>query len=205
MSGDGYRDSVWKPVLYTETAAIQGMWDGISPGAIYDRNALVIQRTVVDYASPVDSAYNWLPVGSNLPALTAPNREAQNQFYYAVYNHGSWGSQTVVTPTGVVAEMGGVTSATPYSDHYIDWQYLNGNKMNMSNNLTAPIKLPNARTAHTATLLKNGKILVVGGRDDVNSVLYDLSSDSWSNVPTAFNSYYHAATLLPNGKVLVTG
>jgi WD40 repeat protein len=69
-----------------------------------------------------------------------------------------------------------------------------------------------ARSVHTATLLPNGKVLVVGrynyeGGGDLNSAeLYDPATGTWSitgslNTPRA----YHTATLLQNGKVLVAG
>src|SRR5205807_9352939 len=72
-----------------------------------------------------------------------------------------------------------------------------------------------ARTAFTATLLPNGKVLVAGG--DPASVgtlpgatataeLYDPSTGSWSITGSmAFPRNGHTATLLPNGKVLVAG
>ena len=69
--------------------------------------------------------------------------------------------------------------------------------------------LAHARQSHTATLLRNGQVLVVGGynRTSLSSAeLYDPRTRSWTatgsmsvsrNVPTA--------TLLPNGEVLVAG
>jgi hypothetical protein len=66
------------------------------------------------------------------------------------------------------------------------------------------------RDSHTATLLHNGKVLVVGGNDSNGTLktveLYDPSTGTWSvtdslNTPRAF----HTATLLQNGKVLVAG
>jgi len=66
------------------------------------------------------------------------------------------------------------------------------------------------RQNHTATLLSNGKVLVVGG-DGVTGVLasaelYDLTSDSWSSAGALITARTgHTATLLSNGKVLVVG
>src|SRR5262245_59747170 len=67
------------------------------------------------------------------------------------------------------------------------------------------------RESHTATLLPNGKVLVVGGqnldRGFLSSAeLYDPASGTWTatrSVPLARG--FHTATLLPNGKVLVAG
>src|SRR5215475_13743426 len=67
------------------------------------------------------------------------------------------------------------------------------------------------RESHTATLLPNGKVLVVGGqnldRGFLGSAeLYDPASGTWTatrSIPLARE--LHTATLLPNGKVLVAG
>jgi N-acetylneuraminic acid mutarotase len=67
-----------------------------------------------------------------------------------------------------------------------------------------------AHTSHTATLLSNGKVLVVGGRGSDSSItadpeLYDPGTGQWSvagrlNKPRGGG---HTATLLPDGRVLV--
>src|SRR3989440_3190307 len=71
--------------------------------------------------------------------------------------------------------------------------------------------LATARRKHTATLLPNGKVLVVGGVNTSNNFLrsaelYDPATGMWSPTPllAAVHSG-HTATLLPNGKVLVAG
>ncbi len=65
------------------------------------------------------------------------------------------------------------------------------------------------RYNHTATLLPNGKVLVVGGNGDfvLNSAeLYDPASGTWSVTGSIQGSRtLHTATLLPSGKVLVVG
>ncbi len=70
--------------------------------------------------------------------------------------------------------------------------------------------LATARYDHTATLLPNGKVLVVGGYNGANAFssaeLYDPALGTWSatgSLATARAS--HTATLLPNGKVLIAG
>ena len=67
-----------------------------------------------------------------------------------------------------------------------------------------------ARENHTATLLSNGKVLVVGGFDGSSALasaeLYDPTSGTWSATGgLATARRLHTATLLPNGKVLVAG
>jgi hypothetical protein len=62
-----------------------------------------------------------------------------------------------------------------------------------------------ARSFHTATLLTNGKVLIVGG-GNVISELYDPATNSLSNTgSTTIARDSHTATLLPNGKVLIVG
>lgn len=67
------------------------------------------------------------------------------------------------------------------------------------------------RVQHTATLLPNGKVLVVGGRGQdyaplASAELYDPASGTWAFIsPMNIVRYDHTATLLPNGKVLVAG
>src|ERR1700682_2819106 len=76
------------------------------------------------------------------------------------------------------------------------------------------------RGYHTATLLRNGKVLVVGGRglsavsapwqrpgSAISSAeLYDPKTRTWSSAGTLnFPRFEHTATLLANGKVLVVG
>jgi hypothetical protein len=75
--------------------------------------------------------------------------------------------------------------------------------------------LNTSRAQHTATLLQNGKVLIVGGQNNLSSgndttlassEIYDPVSQTFSlsgslNTPRSS----HTATLLPNGKVLIAG
>jgi N-acetylneuraminic acid mutarotase len=61
-----------------------------------------------------------------------------------------------------------------------------------------------ARYGHTATLLPNGKVLVVGG--DTSGELYNPAAGTWSSAGLlAHGRAGHTATLLANGKVLIAG
>ena len=70
------------------------------------------------------------------------------------------------------------------------------------------------RYGHTATLLANGKVLVVGGLERTlapfsvtdSAELYDPATGTWSRTGNLNTGRIgHTATLLPNGKVLVAG
>jgi hypothetical protein len=72
----------------------------------------------------------------------------------------------------------------------------------------ASMQLPHAY--HTATLLADGRVLVVGG-NAVSSVapsaeVYDPVTDTWRATPDPAHAYHHhSATLLADGRVLVAG
>ncbi len=73
---------------------------------------------------------------------------------------------------------------------------------------TATGDMTEARVGHSATLLPDGSVLVVGGSGNfLDAELYDPSTGRWTataSTPTPVAAG-HTATLLPDGRVLVAG
>src|SRR2546426_9800755 len=67
------------------------------------------------------------------------------------------------------------------------------------------------RGRHTATLLRDGRVVVIGGTDGVGPLasleIYDPTTRTFSLAPSALAvaRQDHTATLLPDGRVLVAG
>ncbi len=67
------------------------------------------------------------------------------------------------------------------------------------------------RRGHTATLLPNGKVLVIGGTDGTvalkSAEIYDPVTELWTAVTNSmrFTRRWHTATLLTDGSVLIVG
>jgi Kelch motif len=63
------------------------------------------------------------------------------------------------------------------------------------------------RLGHTATLLRNGKVLVVGGNKTTNTELFDPAKRQWFATGRLNTARLdgHAATVLADGRVLVVG
>jgi hypothetical protein len=76
---------------------------------------------------------------------------------------------------------------------------------------TSTASMSTSRSSHTATVLNNGKVLIIGGLDSNSDVLssaelFDPAAGTFA--PTgSLNTgrYSHTATLLDNGMVLITG
>ena len=69
-------------------------------------------------------------------------------------------------------------------------------------------RMHSGRSKHTATLLRNGKVLVVGGLTDApvgSAELYTPASRTWTTAGSIPPRYRQAATLLADGRALIAG
>lgn len=112
--------------------------------------------------------------------------------------------------TGGIQLLGTGFGATPNTDIY-DPQ---------TNTMTLGQTMKTGRWLHTATLLNDGRVLIVGGRDNncgstcpptsyyalSSAEIYDPATGSFTLTGSLNTSRYsHVATLLPDGRVLILG
>lgn len=76
--------------------------------------------------------------------------------------------------------------------------------------ITAVGQMQHRRSVHTATLLPNGRVLMVGGKDDngpqAMAELYDPDSGKFRMAGAlSVARFHHTATLLADGRVLIAG
>ena len=110
----------------------------------------------------------------------------------------------------------GITATVPLFEEWID---KNGTgllpqRLGASND-SATGALATARSGHTATLLSNGNVLLVGGQGDLisgarapigTSEIYNATTGVWTTTGNlAFARSGHSATMLNSGLVLVAG
>ncbi|HVN53081.1 MAG TPA: kelch repeat-containing protein, partial [Anaerolineaceae bacterium] len=125
---------------------------------------------------------------------------------------GRWNQTATLLSNGKVLLVGGTSGNGTSANNTIDLYDPNTNTWAT----TGLNPMAQAREHHTATLLANGKVLVVGGASactsqgectELNSAeIYDPSSGTWSSAGTLNPARYsHEAALLGDGTVLVAG
>jgi hypothetical protein len=124
-----------------------------------------------------------------------------------------YGFTATVLPDGTVLVAGGESTQVASSPGMLSSAELYHPR---TGSWTATGNLATARGGHTATLLQNGKVLVVGGistigdyvgiTEEATAELYDPSTRTWA-ATTSMDQVRsgHTATLLPDGTVLVVG
>jgi N-acetylneuraminic acid mutarotase len=109
-------------------------------------------------------------------------------------------------PDGRVLIAGGRSNGTPGYDLYLSSTVIYDPETGIWSD--GP-ELAAARMRHSATLLPDGRVLVVGGYAAnwlASSEVLDPFTEKWAATePLAAERGDHSATLLPSGKVLVTG
>ena len=82
----------------------------------------------------------------------------------------------------------------------------------MITHITNSGNLNTSRNIHSATLLQNNNVLIIGGQTFANASgtntaeIYNVSTGTFSTTGSmSVNRYYHSSILLNNGKVLVIG
>jgi len=135
-------------------------------------------------------SYQWQKGGSNIPGAIASSYTTpalglgDNGTVYHVVVTDGYGTQDTSTDASLTIIQGA---------------------------FAATASLGTARDSHTATLLPNGKVLVVGGISITfgklaSAELYDPIAQTYTSTGALTTARYnHSATLLSNGKVLVAG
>jgi len=121
-----------------------------------------------------------------------------------------WGHAATLLPNGLVLVAGGFIG-----DHETGWSTAACWLWNPSTDqwiATGPMN--RARHRHTATLLPEGLVLVVGGESGTYEIsewldsaeLYDPATGEWTETAAMrYDRSWHRAVLLPDGRVLVAG
>ena len=115
-------------------------------------------------------------------------------------------------PDGRVLILGGVgaeaAEVAQGSMQYGTEPEASGDLYDPSRNIWLPTPaMHSMRLLHTATLLHDGSVLVVGGAyaNPGHPEIYEIGANYWVQATVVINRHGHTATLLPDGRVLVVG
>jgi N-acetylneuraminic acid mutarotase len=105
-------------------------------------------------------------------------------------------SGNVLVTGGVTSGLQTLATVAPPSAEVYDPQ---------ANRWSTIASMAGPRDEYTATLLSNGRLLVVGGIGQSRAEVYDPARNVWSTASATMNRYLHTATRLPDGRILVVG
>ena len=192
-------DSLRAPDLWSEVEAraLAAQWQGARarPWALI---ALVVLLGLLIVGIAVVGSGIFRPARPAVWTVTGRMVEAYRVFHTAT-----------LLPDGTVLAVGGAPDFTERSTLASAERY-----DPRAGTWTETATMAQARWRHTATLLPNGRVLVVGGQSDdrgtvywaASAEIYDPATGRWE--PTGQMGpprAGHSATLLPNGMVLVSG
>lgn len=115
---------------------------------------------------------------------------------------GRWGHTATLLASGSVLVAGGVTAQSPDIPVPVSDVNLYDPRRDRWSGVASTIA---KHVGHTATLLQNGQVLVLGGIDRVRPEVYDPARNQWIATGPAIQRYNHTATRLLDGRVLVAG
>jgi hypothetical protein len=182
----------------------------------------------------------WLDVGTDLPALSTPAASLLPNGYVLVtggangdgfatsdaalfdpsqdaWHSTIWPSATprflhtaTLLDDGKVLLMGGYTGRGPSQPLSVSNVILSSDLVDPGANTVVKVVSQNkvARIEHTATLLRNGMVLIVGSAyaSNADSVLFDpQNTETLISTGMRMDRYLHTATLLKDGRVLIAG
>jgi hypothetical protein len=171
-----------------------------APAVFADGRVLVIGGASIE--GPLRSVESWVPDQAQSPPF----------FRYAgVLAVARGGHTATVLPDGRVLVVGGGSGARARAAELCkppaEWDVGEGQTQGWS--LTG--SLARNRSLHTASLLADGRVLVVGGIDDNNHELasaeiWNPRSGTWRSAGRLHDGrWHHAAVVLDDGRVLVVG
>lgn len=175
----------------------------------------LIERTTIifDPAVGANGTFRYADVGAIGGGFTTNAARLQSEKFFCT---------TTLLADGKVLVAGGSLSGTPY---FITNSWRNttlsstADLFDPSNETVVKVgSMTKGRVFHTATLLKDGRVLIAGGGTIINSTsgaliaeaapaeLYNPLTRTFTATGTMINTRAgHKATLLPDGRVLITG